>query len=146
MRATRHALALGLAAGMLGLGGSGACGADLQFDTVMAQVRGCLVDISRYRGLWTREDAVLLNLPAGGAIGGILISQFYMAPGRNGSEGDYGVVLNAPITQVANQFPELAGAVMLNGRQRRLVSLATETGNPRNRSQTLLVCRGGAGI
>lgn len=120
--------------------------ADLSFETVMERVSGCELDITRYRNLWARDDALIINLPAGGAIKGILVSQFYMAPGRNGSEGDYGVVLNAPMAQVAITFPDLAGKMTLNGRQRLLVSLFGETGNPRHRSQTLLVCRGGAGV
>lgn len=116
----------------------------LRFDTVLEQVAGCSLDISRYRGLWVREDALIINLPAGGAIQGIVVSQFYMAPGRNGSEGDYGIVLNAPVAQVASKLPDLAAPMTLNARQRRLVSLASETGQIGRGGQSLLVCRGGA--
>lgn len=119
---------------------------ELSFDTVLAGVSGCQLDLTRYRGLWARQDALLLNLPAGGAVRGIIISQFYMAPGRNGSEGDYGIVLNAPLAQVVATLPDLAGPATLNGRQRRLQPLRDATGDPRHRAQTLLVCRGGADI
>lgn len=133
-------------AALLALAGGVGHGLDLSFETVIEQVGGCRLDMARYRGLWAREDAVLISLPSGGAIRGIIVAQFYMAPGRNGSEGDYGVVFAAPLAQVASTLPDLAGQVHLDGRQRRLVPLVDETGNPRHRNQTLLVCKGGAGI
>lgn len=130
----------------LAMCGGTAAAADLSFETVLAAVSGCQLDMAHYRGLWTREEALLLSLPAGGAVRGIVISQFYMAPGRNGSEGDYGVVLNAPLAQVIARLPDLASPAAINGRQRRLLPLADATGDPRHRGQTLLVCRGGADI
>ena len=144
MRGLDAAAAMLLGA-LLGAGRDGLA-EDLSLERALEQVNGCQLDLSRYRALWPRQDALLLNLPAGGALNGIVISQFYLAPGRNGGEGDYGLVLNAPVAQVAGAFPELAANVTVNGRQRRLVNLALETGNPRNRSQTLLVCRAGAEI
>ena len=119
---------------------------ELGFQAVLEQVSACNIELGRYKQMWVREDAVLINLPASGAINGILVTQFYIAPGRNGAVGDYGVVFNAPVAQVISTFPEFAGNAMMNGRERQLVSLFRETGNPRNRSQTLLVCRGGTSI
>ena len=122
------------------------CAGDLSFEQALDQVKGCELDTTRYRALWPRQDALLLSLPAGGAINGILLNQFYLAPGRNGGEGDYGIVLNAPLAQVVTSFPELAASTMVNGRRRQLVNLALETGNPRHLSLSLLVCRAGADI
>ena len=119
---------------------------ELGFQAVLEQVSACNIEIERYKEMWVREDAVLINLPASGAINGILLTQFYMAPGRNGAVGDYGVVFNAPVAQVSSTFPQYIAHAMINGRERQLVSLFKETGNPRNRSQTLLVCRGGTSI
>ena len=118
----------------------------LHFETVVESVSACRIDISLYRPLLTSSDAILINLPSSGALSGILVTQFYFSPGRNGKQDDYGVVFNAPFSQVASTFPEIAASAMLNGRERELVPLARETGNPRNKSQTLLVCRGGVAI
>ncbi len=119
---------------------------DLRFETVVEKVSACDIDIDRYRGMWSREDAILLRLPSSGTISGILVTQFYWAPGRNGSFGNYGVVFNAPIAQVLSNFPQFAAPALVNGFERHLVPLAKETGNPRNKSQTLLVCRGGTSV
>ncbi len=125
----------------------GADAADvLRFEDVVESVSTCQIDISLYRPLLTSSEAILINLPSSGALSGILVTQFYFAPGRNGKHDDYGVVFNAPFSQVASTFPDLAGSVILNARERDLVPLARETGNPRNKSQTLLICRGGVSI
>ena len=116
----------------------------LGFEAVMTTVGACDLDPEQYRGLWPRHDAVLINLPSSGTVKGILLTQFYWAPGRDGRIGNYGVVFNAPIEQVAGVFPQFVGASMVNGFDRHLVPLSAETHNPRNRSQTLLICRGGA--
>jgi hypothetical protein len=115
---------------------------DLRFDQVLDQVSKCEIDIERYARLWVREDAILINLPNSGAINGILVTQFYVVPGRAGGPADYGIVLNAPVAQVQSSFPELDGVIVINGRKRQLLPLVRETGNPRNRGQTLLICRG----
>ncbi len=119
---------------------------ELRFETVVERVSTCQIDISLYRPLLTGSDAILINLPSSGALSGILVTQFYFAPGRNGKHDDYGVVFNAPFSQVASTFPEIAANVILNGRERELVPLARETGNSRNKSQTLLICRGGVSL
>lgn len=118
--------------------------AELGFEAVIATVGACDLDPEQYQGMWSRHDALLINLPSSGTVNGILLTQFYWAPGRDGRVGNYGVVFNAPIEQVAAAFPQYVGASMVNGFDRHLVPLTTETHNPRNRSQTLLVCRGGA--
>ncbi|MFN0316160.1 MAG: hypothetical protein ACKVQA_14115 [Burkholderiales bacterium] len=124
-----------------------ATGADtLSFETVVESVRTCQIDTRLYQAFLARSDAILINLPSSGALSGILVTQFYFAPGRNGKHDDYGVVFNAPLPHVASALPELAAQVILGTHERELVSLARETGNPRNNSQTLLICRGGVAL
>jgi hypothetical protein len=124
-----------------------AIGADApSFETFVESVRTCRIDTRLYRSYLERADAILLNLPSSGALSGILVTQFYFAPGRNGKHDDYGVVFNAPLPHVASALPQIAAQVILGTHERELVSLARETGNPRNNSQALLICRGGVDI
>jgi hypothetical protein len=116
---------------------------ELDFERIWDSVRTCQIDTDRYRALWTRGDAMLIALPSSKAMSGVLVTQFYLAPGRNGKLDDYGIVFNAPFAHVSSTFPEYLTTVVLNGRERNMVPLARETGDPRNKSQTLLVCRGG---
>ncbi|MSQ58126.1 MAG: hypothetical protein EXR36_00320 [Betaproteobacteria bacterium] len=118
----------------------------LSFETVLERVRACQIDTALYRPFLAHPGAILINLPSSGALSGILVTQFYFAPGRNGKHDDYGVVFNAPLAHVASTLPEFAAQAIVNAHERELVPLARETGNPRDKSQTLLICRGGTAV
>lgn len=119
-----------------------------EFEQVFARVVACSLDPARY-GLagWVagRADAVVIALPASGAIRGLLVNEFYFAPGRYGGE-QYGLVINAPLDAVANAFPELAGRQTVNGYLRRLSRLSDETGERGARRKTLLSCTAGTEV
>jgi hypothetical protein len=111
------------------------------FDDFFTGVSECRLDMTRYGGVVEhRQDGVLISLPAAGAVRGILVEGFYLAPGGADTPGRYGLLFNGPVDMVAQAFPEFAGRHTVNGHLRRLASLAEETGGNGARRKTLLVC------
>jgi hypothetical protein len=117
------------------------------FEDFFRGVSGCSFEMGRYRGIVaTTSQGVLIALPSGGAIRGVLVNAFYFAPGRGGNADAYGLVFNAPIEAVARTFPEFTGRHVVNGHLRKLLRLSDETGEDSGRAKTLLMCVGGAAI
>jgi hypothetical protein len=115
------------------------------FDDLYRGVSECRFDLSRYIDVPMSPDAeaVLISLPTGGAMRGLLINTFYFAPARAGKGENYGLVFNAPLEAVIDAFPELAGRETVNGYLRRLSRLSDATGDRSAGRRTLLVCSGG---
>ena len=117
------------------------------FDDFFTGVSECRLDMTRYGDVVERhQDAVLISLPTAGAVRGILVEAFYLAPGTAGSPDRYGLLFNGPLDVVARAFPEFAGRHTVNGHLRRLASLAEETGGNRAQRKTVLVCTPGTSI
>jgi hypothetical protein len=115
------------------------------FDDLYRGVSQCSFDLSRYNDvpMDPYAEAILISLPAAGAMRGFLISAFYFAPAKAGRGENYGLVFNAPLEAVANAFPELAARETINGHLRRLLRLSDETGDRSAARKTLLICSGG---
>lgn len=131
----------------------GLCGAPSEvraaLPTVEELYRGvtdCRFDLSHYADLPMEPyaQAVLINLPIGGAVGGIFVDTFYFVPPRDDQGEDYGIIFNAPLDTVAAKLPELMLRATRNGYLRRLVRLSDETGDSAARNKTLLHCTGGS--
>ena len=117
------------------------------FEDFFRGVSGCTFDMARYRGMVdTTSQGILIALPSGGAIRGVLVNGFYFSPGRGGNGDGYGLLFNAPIAAVAHTFPEFARRHVVNGYLRKLQRLSDETGQDSGRRQTLLMCIGGQAI
>ena len=115
------------------------------FDDLYRGVSQCSFDLSRYNDvpMDPYAEAILISLPAAGAMRGFLINTFYFAPAKAGRGENYGLVFNAPLEAVANAFPELAPRETINGHLRRLLRLSDETGDRSAARKTLLICSGG---
>jgi hypothetical protein len=115
------------------------------FDELYRGVSACSFDLSRYTDVPMEpySEAVLISLPAAGAVRGFLVNAFYFAPARGGKGENYGLVFNAPLEAVADAFPELAARETMNGHLRRLLRLSDETGERNAGGKTLLMCSGG---
>ncbi len=115
------------------------------FDDLYRGVSQCSFDLSRYNDvpMDPYAEAILISLPAAGAMRGFLINAFYFAPAKAGRGENYGLVFNAPLEAVANAFPELAARETINGHLRRLLRLSDETGDRSAGRKTLLICSGG---
>jgi len=115
------------------------------FDEIYSGVSECRFDLSNYADLPMDPyaEAVLIALPAAGAVRGFLITKFYFSPARAGKGEGYGLVFNAPLDAVAQAFPELAGRETVNGHLRRLLRLSDETNDRKASRQTLLLCNAG---
>jgi hypothetical protein len=115
------------------------------FDDLYRGVSQCSFDLSRYNDvpMDPYAEAILISLPAAGAMRGFLINTFYFAPAKAGKGENYGLVFNAPLEAVANAFPELAQRETINGHLRRLLRLSDETGDRSAGRKTLLICSGG---
>jgi hypothetical protein len=122
-----------------------ATGSTPTFDEIYSGVSECRFDLSAYSDLPMDpySDAVLIALPAAGAMRGFLITKFYFSPGREGKSEGYGLVFNAPLDAVAQAFPELAGRETINGHLRRLLRLSDETNDRKASRETLLLCNAG---
>jgi hypothetical protein len=117
------------------------------FEAFFGGVSECSLRMARYRDFVDASaEGVLIALPSGRAIRGLLISAFYFSPGRGGSGDGYGLLFNAPIEAVAQSFPEFAGRHMVNGHLRRLLRLSDETGEESGRRKTLLMCTDGTAV
>jgi len=117
------------------------------FEDFFRGVSGCSLEMARYRGMvHAADDGVLISLPAGGAVKGLLVTAFYFSPGHGGNGDGYGLVFNAPIEAVAHSFPEFAGKHTVNGHLRQLLRLSDETGQNSGRRKTLLMCTDGTAI
>jgi hypothetical protein len=118
------------------------------FDEFYAGVSQCRLDLSAYADLPMDpySEAVLIALPTAGAVRGFVINTFYFSPGRDGKSEAYGLVFNAPLSAVAEAFPELATRETVNGHLRRLLRLSDETNERKAARQTLLVCNSGTPI
>jgi hypothetical protein len=117
------------------------------FEDFFRGVSGCSLEMARYRAMVDpADDGILISLPAGGAVKGLLITAFYFSPGHGGNGDGYGLVFNAPIEAVARSFPELAGKHTVNGRLRQLLRLSDETGESSGRRKTLLICTDGTAV
>jgi hypothetical protein len=115
------------------------------FDDLYRGVSQCSFDLSRYNDvpMDPYAEAILISLPAAGAMRGFLINTFYFAPAKAGRGENYGLVFNAPLEAVADAFPELAPRETINGHLRRLLRLSDETGDRSAGRKTLLICSGG---
>lgn len=114
------------------------------FEAFFGGVSECNLQMARYRDFVDASaEGVLINLPSGGAVRGLLITAFYFSPGRGGNGDGYGLLFNAPIEAVARSFPEFAGKHTINGHLRRLLRLSDETGEESGRRKTLLMCTDG---
>jgi hypothetical protein len=71
----------------------------LTFDDLYRGVSECRFDLSRYTDvpMSSGAEAVLISLPTGGAMRGLLINTFYFAPAKAGKGENYGLVFNAPL-------------------------------------------------
>lgn len=117
------------------------------FEDFFRGVSGCSLEMARYRAIVdAASEGVVIALPNGGAVRGLLINAFYFSPGRGGNGDDYGLLFNAPIEAVAHSFPEFAGRQTVNGHVRRLLRLSDETGDGSARRKTLLMCTGGTPV
>lgn len=115
------------------------------FDDLYRGVSECSFDLSRYNDvpMGPYAEAILISLPAAGAMRGFLINTFYFAPAKAGRGENYGLVFNAPLEAIATAFPELAARETINGHLRRLLRLSDETGDRGAGRKTLLICSGG---
>jgi hypothetical protein len=115
------------------------------FDELYRGVSACSFDLSRYTDVPMEpySEAVLISLPAAGAVRGFLISAFYFAPAKGGKGENYGLVFNGPLEAIADAFPELVSRETMNGHLRRLLRLSDETGDRSAGRKTLLMCSGG---
>jgi hypothetical protein len=117
------------------------------FEDFFRGVSGCSLEMARYRAMVdATNDGILISLPAGGAVKGLLITAFYFSPGHGGNGDGYGLVFNAPIEAVAHSFPEFAGKHTVNGYLRQLLRLSDETGENGGRRKTLLMCTDGTAV
>jgi hypothetical protein len=117
------------------------------FDDFFRGVSGCSLEMARYRVMVDAAgDGVLIALPAGGAVRGLVVTSFYFSPGRAGQGDGYGLLFNAPLEAVARSFPEFAGKQTINGHLRQLLRLSDETGQDSGRSKTLLMCTDGTAV
>ena len=117
------------------------------FDDFFRGVSGCTLEMARYRAVVDATgEGVLIALPSGGAVRGLLINAFYFSPGHGGNGDGYGLLFNAPIEAVAHSFPEFAGKHTVNGYLRQLRRLSDETGEDSARRKTLLMCTGGVAV
>ncbi len=117
------------------------------FEDFFRGVSGCSLEMARYRAMVRATDeGILIALPAGGAVRGLLVTSFYFSPGRGGHGDGYGLLFNAPLEAVARTFPELAGKHTVNGYLRQLLRLSDETGEDSGRRQTLLMCTEGTAV
>jgi hypothetical protein len=117
------------------------------FEDFFRGVSGCSLEMARYRPMVdAHNEGLLIALPSGGAVRGLLITAFYFSPGRGGNGDGYGLVFNAPIEAVARGFPELAGKQTVNGHLRQLLRLSDETGQDSGRRKTLLMCTDGTAV
>jgi hypothetical protein len=117
------------------------------FEAFFQGVSGCSLQMDRYRVMVDAEDdGVLIALPAGGAVRGLVVTSFYFAPGRGGQGDGYGLLFNAPLEAVVRSFPEFAGKHTVNGHLRELLRLSDKTGLDSGRRKTLLMCTDGTAV
>jgi hypothetical protein len=119
------------------------------FDDFYRGVSECRLDMALYHAESLVEpfsEGVVIALPAGGAVRGLVITAFYFSPGRAGGADQYGLVFNAPIDAVANAFPDFASRQTVNGYLRQLSRLSDETGDEKDTRKTLLVCKAGTAL
>jgi len=119
------------------------------FEDFYQGVSECRLDMARYRAETLVEpfsEGVVIALPAGGAVRGLVITAFYFSPGRAGGAEQYGLVFNAPIDAVASSFPDLASRQTVNGYLRQLSRLSDETGDEKDVRKTLLMCKAGTAL
>ena len=119
------------------------------FEDFYQGVSECRLDMARYHGETLVEpfsEGVVIALPAGGAVRGLLITAFYFSPGRAGGAEQYGLVFNAPIDAVASSFPDFASRQTVNGYLRQLSRLSDETGDEKDLRKTLLMCKAGTAL
>lgn len=123
-------------------------GAELpSFEDFFRGVSGCSLEMARYRVMVeATDDGILIALPAGGAVRGLVVTSFYFSPGRGGNGNGYGLLFNAPLEAVVRSFPEFAGKHTVNGHLRQLLRLSDETGEDSGRRKTLLMCTDGTGV
>ena len=117
------------------------------FEDFFQGVSACSLHMDRYRAMVDLDDdGVLIALPAGGAVRGLVVTSFYFSPGRGGQGDDYGLLFNAPLEAVARSFPEFAGRQTVNGHLRQLLRLSDKTGQDSGRRKTLLICTDGMAV
>jgi hypothetical protein len=119
------------------------------FEDFYQGVSECRLDMTRYNAQTLVEpfsEGVVIALPAGGAVRGLVITAFYFSPGRAGGADQYGLVFNAPIDAVASSFPDFATRQIVNGYLRQLSRLSDETGDEKDARKTLLTCKAGTAL
>jgi hypothetical protein len=117
------------------------------FEDFFQGVSGCSLQMDRYRVMVdATDDGVLIALPTGGAVRGLVVTSFYFSPGRGGHGDDYGLLFNAPLEAVVRSFPEFAGKQTVNGHLRQLLRLSDETGQESGHRKTLLMCTDGTPV
>jgi len=119
------------------------------FEDFYQGVSECRLDMARYHGETLVEpfsEGVVIALPAGGAVRGLVITAFYFSPGRAGGAEQYGLVFNAPIDAVVSSFPDFASRQTVNGYLRQLSRLSDETGDEKDVRKTLLMCKAGTAL
>ncbi len=117
------------------------------FEAFFGGVSECSLQLARYRDFVDASaEGVLIALPSGRSVRGLLVSAFYFSPGRGGNGDGYGLLFNAPIEAVARSFPEFAGKHTVNGHLRQLLRLSDETGEASGRRKTLLMCTDGTAV
>jgi hypothetical protein len=110
------------------------------FEDFFRGVSECSLEMARYRTMVdASDDGILIALPAGGAVRGLVVTSFCFSPGRGGN----GLLFNAPFESVVRSFPELAGKHTVNGHLRQLLRLSDETGEDGGRRKTLVMCTDG---
>ena len=122
--------------------GGGCRGAE-SFDEFYTGVSECRFDLSRYADLPMDPyaEAVLISLPAAGAVRGFLITTFYFSPGRDGKGEGYGLVFNARSRLSPMLSRSLPARETVNGHLRRLLRLSDETNDQgASHGKTLLIC------
>jgi hypothetical protein len=138
----------GLALALFTVGGP-ARAAPPSFEDFYRGVSECRLDMKRYDAETLVErfsEGVVIALPAGGAVRGLVITAFYFSPGRAGGAEQYGLVFNAPIDAVASSFPEFASRQTINGYLRQLSRLSDETADEKDARRTLLMCKAGTAL
>jgi len=109
---------------------------------LLMEVENCSLTLSGQAPKFDPEaQAMILSVAKSDVGHGITAHLFYFSPGKPGARDDFGLILDAELSVVAEALPQYAQAKAANGYRRELTTIGDPDGSGDGKGKALLVCR-----